>query len=71
MRTGTKQTISLELRNGTDVDLKSLSPYPIHLSYHWLRMDGQHEVFGGHRTQLNLDSEVELQDRRISCGIFY
>jgi hypothetical protein len=57
MRAGAKQLISLELRNGTEVILKSLPPYPIHLAYHWLRTDGQYEIFGGHRTQLKPDAK--------------
>jgi predicted O-methyltransferase YrrM len=56
MRTGARQMIAVELRNGTKVNLRSLPPYPIHLSYHWVTMDGHYEMFGGHRTQLRPDS---------------
>jgi hypothetical protein len=43
----------LELRNGTSVCLRSISPHPVHISYHWVdRRTGATAVFDGLRTRL-------------------
>ena len=39
------------------VDLKSLPPCPIHLSYHWLAPHGRYSVYEGIRSRLKPDAE--------------
>lgn len=57
MRVSSRYEIQVELRNGSRVDLKSLPPYPVHLSYHWLDSHGRYSVFDGIRTQLKPDAK--------------
>jgi SAM-dependent methyltransferase len=52
VRPDSRFTVSVELHNGTNTDLKSAEPYPVHLSYHWLGANGQYAIFGGERTRL-------------------
>ena len=56
MQTGSRNAVSVELRNGGNTDLKSANPYPVHLSYHWLGTDGKYVVFEGQRTRLAPDA---------------
>jgi hypothetical protein len=58
MRSGARHSISVELQNGADVDLKSVPPRPIHLSYHWMGTNGQYLEFGGERTRLKPDARA-------------
>jgi 2-polyprenyl-3-methyl-5-hydroxy-6-metoxy-1,4-benzoquinol methylase len=56
VRTSGNYSVSVLLENGTDTDLKSLHPHPIHLSYHWLDTEGQCLMFEGERTCLLPDA---------------
>jgi 2-polyprenyl-3-methyl-5-hydroxy-6-metoxy-1,4-benzoquinol methylase len=64
MQTMSPYTVSVELRNGGSVDLKSADPYPIHLSYHWLGTNGQYVIFDGERTRL-------MPDARSGSSVLY
>jgi hypothetical protein len=44
--------VEAELLNCSDTVLKSMPPFPVHLSYHWMRPDGTPEVFDGKRTRI-------------------
>jgi 2-polyprenyl-3-methyl-5-hydroxy-6-metoxy-1,4-benzoquinol methylase len=58
MRVGARHSVSVELYNEATVDLKSVPPFPIHLSYHWMEMNGQYLEFGGERTRLKPDARA-------------
>lgn len=51
--------VAVELHNRTDIYLKSVDPYPVHLSYHWLSTSGQYVVFDGERTRLVPDARPD------------
>ena len=44
--------LKLTVRNMTRQRIASLQPYPIHISYHWLRRNGEVEVSDGIRTSI-------------------
>jgi SAM-dependent methyltransferase len=52
VRTGSKFTVAIQLRNETLADIRSAEPYPVNLSYHWLRTNGKHAIFDGERTRI-------------------
>jgi 2-polyprenyl-3-methyl-5-hydroxy-6-metoxy-1,4-benzoquinol methylase len=52
VRPGSRFFLAVEVHNRTDIYLKSVGPYPVHLSYHWLSPNGQYVVFDGERTRL-------------------
>jgi predicted O-methyltransferase YrrM len=56
MRPGSRYTVSVELRNGSLVDLKSTEPYPVHFSYHWLHTSGEDLIFEGERSRVMPDA---------------
>jgi len=58
MRVGTRHSIAVELQNGATVNLKSVPPRPVHLSYHWVGTNGQYLEFGGERTRLKPDARA-------------
>ena len=60
MWAGARHSIAVELKNGATIDLKSVPPRPIHLSYHWLGTNGQYVEFGGERTRLKPDARAGL-----------
>jgi 2-polyprenyl-3-methyl-5-hydroxy-6-metoxy-1,4-benzoquinol methylase len=64
MRTMSRHAVSVDLRNGGSIDLKSADPYPIHLSYHWVGTDGRYVVFDGERTRL-------VPDARSGSSVLY
>lgn len=46
-------TCEVEITNASDLSLFSYTPYPIHISYHWLNEeDGKIIVFDGERSKL-------------------
>jgi hypothetical protein len=48
------EVIEVEARitNDSDFKLSSTAPYPVRVSYHWLRPDGSVAVYDGHRSEL-------------------
>jgi hypothetical protein len=44
--------VTLEISNPSALLLSSMKPFPVHMSYHWIRDDGQIVVFEGVRTRL-------------------
>jgi SAM-dependent methyltransferase len=58
MRPSSQYTLSAELRNNSKTDLKSVSPYPVNLAYHWLTADGKYVVFDGERTHIIPDARA-------------
>jgi SAM-dependent methyltransferase len=62
MRTGSHHTLSVELRNNSIKDLKSVAPYPVHLAYHWLSAEGKFVEFDGERTVIVPDAKAGSSD---------
>lgn len=52
MEVNRRYTLQVRLHNRGDEYLKSLLPYPVHISYHWLDENGKIVVFDGIRTPL-------------------
>ena len=52
MEVNRRYTLQIRLHNRGKEDFKSLPPYPIHVSYHWLDENGKTVVFDGIRTPL-------------------
>ncbi len=44
--------VEARITNDSDFKLSSTDPYPIQLSYHWLRPDGSIAVYDGYRSEL-------------------
>ncbi len=44
--------VTLEISNRSAFVLSSLEPHPVHISYHWIRSDGQTVVFDGVRSRI-------------------
>lgn len=49
---GMKLDLEVRIENRSAFTLLSNMPYPVHLSYHWLRPDGTLAVYGGERSLL-------------------
>jgi SAM-dependent methyltransferase len=49
---GESFAVSVELRNSTSRNLKSLPPYPFHICYHWLNEDDSIYLWEGLRAQV-------------------
>jgi hypothetical protein len=62
MPAGRLVELAVELDNASGVRLASRPPYPVHVSYHWIREDGALEIFDGLRT--GLGDMVEPGERR-------
>jgi hypothetical protein len=62
MPAGRLVELAVELDNASGVRLASRPPYPVHVSYHWIREDGTIEIFDGLRTDLG--DTVEPGERR-------
>jgi len=62
MRTSSRHTLSVELRNNSMTDLKSVAPYPVHLAYHWLSAEGKLVEFDGERTLIVPDAKAGSSD---------
>lgn len=60
-----KFKLHITLKNNGKERLVSLPPYPVHISYHWLKTDGTCEIFDGLRTgilpALNPKEQRDLQ----------
>ncbi|MGC9973580.1 MAG: methyltransferase domain-containing protein [Bryobacteraceae bacterium] len=53
IRRNTQFTLRPVLHNASGLDLRSVGPYPVHLSYHWLaRETDESVIFDGRRTAL-------------------
>ena len=59
VRPGSRFFVAVEVHNRTAIYLKSVEPYPVHLSYHWLSTNGQYVVFDGERTRLVPDARPD------------
>jgi hypothetical protein len=44
--------LQIEVENQSDINLHSMPPFPVHLSYHWIDERGSIVVFDGERTPL-------------------
>lgn len=44
--------VTLEISNHSGITLKSMPPFPVHISYHWLRSNGEPVIFDGVRTRI-------------------
>jgi SAM-dependent methyltransferase len=62
MRISSHQTLSVELRNNSMTDLKSVAPYPVHLAYHWLSAEGKLVEFDGERSLISPDAKAGTSD---------
>lgn len=47
---GEKITLDIDVSNNGEEGLVSLPPYPVHISYHWMRENGDFEIYDGVRT---------------------
>jgi len=60
-----KFKLNITLKNNGKERLVSLPPYPVHISYHWLKTDSTCEIFDGLRTEilpaLNSKEQRDLQ----------
>jgi 2-polyprenyl-3-methyl-5-hydroxy-6-metoxy-1,4-benzoquinol methylase/predicted O-methyltransferase YrrM len=47
-----KLELDINIKNNGKERIISMPTFPVHISYHWLRANGDYEVFGGLRTQI-------------------
>ena len=52
VRAGHQFLVTLEISNHSGNTLKSMQPFPVHISYHWMRSNGELAIFDGVRTRI-------------------
>ena len=52
MKVGQESAVTVEISNASSAVIGSMEPAPVLISYHWLRSDGQTEVFDGVRSRI-------------------
>jgi len=60
--------INIVVENQGPEKLLSLSPYPVHISYHWVDSSGKYDLFDGIRTSITLPLKP-LETRIFSVNV--